>query len=378
MRLRSRMMFWILPFAMLAFLATLARAEYLKARPTASTGAVGEAVLQIMSDVDNVQKSNYGKNSFRLSNTGSKKIVEFQMDVSNALFPDSVFDPEGLAGDSTAKPLQINTDMATGVIPLTMSKKKGYIGKGGNKGYRGLRIAFDMNKDEGFNPGEMLGFSIDMDPNSIAGTKKKPLDAASFPRWDVGGVSGAELIGSAFVVTFADGTKASGQLFSTATQAGSQGIATQQPRNLETKITVNGVKPGNVGSYRKGGPRIIVSAPSGQKVRVVVAKGFIQPVTAYDKKLHKQLELLSKQVFPANNAVEFQFADVQMTGKAIDVSDKFDFTGAKNFDFQRDSSRPFSVDEDKLSLAIVAAVIDPDNKDLVLGPVTKPVYLTFK
>ena len=378
MRPLSRIMFWIPPFAMLAVLATVARAENAEGRPAAATEAVGEAVLKIMSGVNNVQKSNYGKNSFRVSNTGGKKIVEFQMDVSSALFPDCVFDPEGLAGDSVAKPLRINTDMTTGVIPPKVSKKKAYIGKGGDKGYRGLRIAFDVSKDDGFNPGEMLGFSIDMDPNSIAGTKKKPLDQASFPRWDVGGVSGAELIGSTFVVTFKDGTKASGQLFSTATQAGSQGIATQQPRNLETKITVNGKKPGDVGSYTTGGPRIIVSAPSGQKVRVVVAKGFIQPVTAYNKKLHKQLRSLSKQAFPANNAVEFQFADLQMTGKAMDVSDKFDFTGVKNYDFEKDSKKPFSIDEDKLSLAIVAAIIDPENEDLVLGPVTKPVYLTFK
>lgn len=341
-------------------------------------GATGEAVLKIMSNVDNVQRSNYGKNSFQLSNTGGKNIVEFELDVSNALFPDSVFDPEGLAGDSVAKPLQINSDMTTGVIPFDQSKKKVYIGEGGTKGYRGLRITFDTDKDDGFNPGESIGFSIDMDPNSIAGTRKKPLDQASAPKWDVGGISGAELIGSTFIVTFEDGTKAKGQLFSTATQAGSQGIATQQPRDIQAQLTVNGMEPGETGSYSEGGPKILVSAPAGQIVRVVVAKGFIQPVTAYDKKLHKQLEALSKETFPANNAVEFQFADLKMTDEAIDVSDRFDFTDVEDYNFSADPNKPFSIDEDKVSLAIVAAVIDPENQDLILGPVTKPIYLSFR
>lgn len=73
-----------------------------------------------------------------------------------------------------------------------------------------------------------------------------------------------------------------------------------------------------------------------------------------------------------------QFDDLQMTGEAMDVSDNFDFTGVKDYDFRADPEKPFSIDEDKVSLAIVAAVIDPENQDLVLGPVTKPIYLTFK
>lgn len=338
---------------------------------------IGAAVLKVMPQTDLVQKSNYRKNSFQLLNVGNKDIVEVKIDVTSALFPDSVFDPEGLAGDSVAKPLQIDQDMKTGVVLPEKAKQETYLGEGGDKGYRTLRLTFDPNNNSGFNPSEELGFSIDMDPNSIAGTEKKPIDEAGSPKWDAGGISGAELIGSSFVVTFSDNTKARGQLFSTATQAGSQGIATQAPNSLEATLSVNGMTAGEVGTYSSAGPKIIVSGPAGKTVRVVVAKGFIQPVVAYKETLHQQLAALSAMPFPANNAVEFQFFDFVLTSKPTDISSQFDFSGVKLYDFSASPDKPFSVDEDKVSLAIVAAVIDPQ-KNLAMGQVTAPIYLTYK
>ncbi|MEM0964962.1 MAG: hypothetical protein AAGJ81_02260 [Verrucomicrobiota bacterium] len=340
--------------------------------------AIGSAVLKIMPGSNQVQKSNFGKNSFQLSNTGDKDIVEFELDVSTALFPDSVFDPEGIAGDSVAKPLSIDKDEGTGFVPLAEAEGKPYLGDGGTKGYRGLRLTFESDRADGFNPGETLGFSIDMDPNSIAGTKKRPLDQGSSPKWDVGGVSGAELIGSVFTVVFADGSEASGQLFSTGTQAGAQGIATQLPLDETADLLVNGKKGGETGTYSQGGPTVMVSGPKGSLVRVVLAKGFIQPVSPYNEKLEKQLRRLEREAFPANNAVEFQFADVKMTGELIDISENFDFDGVSGYDFSQDPEQPFSIDEDKVPLAFVAAVVDPDNQDMPLGPVTDPIYLTFE
>ena len=337
-----------------------------------ANAAIGEAILKVMPTVDLVQKSNYGKNSFQLFNTGEKNIVELKIDASKAIFPGMVFDPYGLAGDSAAKPLQIDTDGRTGVVI-----NNPYIGQGGKKGFNGLRLTFNTKKNRGFNPGESVGFSVDMDPNSIAGTRKSDIDGDSSPKWDVGGVSGAELIGATFTVTFADGTSASGQLFSTATQAGSQGFASQTRQGPQVQLTVNGLKPGQVGKYSNGGPRIVVSGASGKRVRVVVAKGFIQPVKAYNNALLAQLDRLSKTNFPANNAVEFQFFDVDMRGRSVDITDKFNFARVKDYDFSADPAKPFSVDENKVSLAVVAAVIDPQNKDMPAGPVTKPIYLNF-
>ncbi|MEM6332127.1 MAG: hypothetical protein AAF823_02165 [Planctomycetota bacterium] len=348
------------------------------ASPIAADEPVGAARLDIMAHNDNVQKSNFGTNSFLLRNIGDKDIVEFELDVTEALFPDTVFDPAGKAGDSVAKPLKFDRNTATGAVHHPGPTGPHYIGPGGDRGYERLLIAFDPQADNGFNPGEALGFSIDMDPNSIAGTRKRPLDQGSNPPWDVGGVSGAELIGSTFRITFADGSTATGQLFSTATQAGSQGIATQTPRDAQVELTVNDQPPGHVGTYADNGPTIVVNGQAGLRVRVVVAKGIIQPTDPYDDKLARQLQALSDQPFPANNAAEFQFADVTLTGQPLDISAEFDFSTIQGYDFQADPNRPLSVDEDKTPLAIIAAVIDPDHDNLPAGPVTRPIYLTHE
>ncbi|MGB0744003.1 MAG: hypothetical protein ACPGSB_05710 [Opitutales bacterium] len=348
------------------------------ASPLNLLAETGAAVLEIMPKTNNVQRSNYGKNSFLLTNAGGKDIILFKLDVTQALFPDTVFDPEGLAGDSAAKPLKIDRDDATGVEHHPGKKSPHYIGDGGDRGYEELVITFNPGKNNGFNPGEALGFSIDMDPNSIAGTRKKPLDDGSTPRWDVGGVSGAELIGSTFEVTFADGSKATGQLFATGTQAGSHGIATERPRTATVELLANGKRPGETGTYTTGGPQIRVKGDPGLRVRITVAKGFIQPVDPYDKKLERQLRKLSREPFPANNAVEFQFAEVTLTGEAMDISASFEFSEVPQFDFKADDDQPFSIDEDKVPLGIVAGVIDPDNNDLPAGPITAPIYLTFE
>ncbi len=351
---------------------------FLIAVPVTSIAQTGSAVLEIMPTINNVQRSNFGKNSFLIKNTGSKDIVAFELDVTGALFPDTVFDPEGKAGDSAAKPLQIDRNDGTGVVHHSGRTSPHYLGVGGDRGYERLVITFDPGDAKGFNSGEVLGFSIDMDPNSIAGTSKRPLDEGSAPHWDVGGVSGAELIGSIFEVTFADGSKASGVLFATGTQAGSHGVATEQARDTAVEILANGKRPGETGTYSTGGPQIWVKGDEGVRVRVVLAKGFIQPVSPYDNKLERQLDTLSREPFPANNAVEFQFADITLTGESVEISSEFDFAAIQRYDLKTDPNKPFSIDEDKVPLGIIAAAIDPGHNNLPSGPVTAPIYLTFE
>lgn len=329
-----------------------------------------------MSESDKVQQSNYGKNSFQLTNTGVKKIVQFELDVTDALFPDIVFDPEGVAGDSVAKALEINRNDSTGLIPLDEAREKPYLGDGGSKGYKGLRLTFDPSRKDGFNPGETIGFSIDMDPNSIAGTEKSPIDRSSSPRWDVGGVSGAEMIGSSFAVVFEDGSTASGQLFSNKNQAGSLGIAREQQGEQNIQLIANQTLPGQTGKYSNHKIELFIKGAEGSRVRVVLAKGFIQPVRAYSDFLEQQLAALSREDFPANNAVEFQFVDVEMTGETMELSEQFDLYGVADYNFAADSASPFSINEDELPLAITAAVIDKDG--MPAGPVTKPIYLTHQ
>ena len=334
----------------------------------------GEATLKITLG-EGIQKSNYGNNSFQVENVGDKSIAKIEIDVTGALFPDTVFDPDGIAGDSVSKPLTINTSGGTGVIAPDTSS---YIGTGGTAGYEKIQVLFSTTANGGFQPGELLGFSIDMDPNSITGSSKNKLDAGSEPSWDVGGVSGAELIGSTFTVTFTDGTTATGQLQGlfntdgTPDQSGAQALASQDVAGGTVDLEVGGLAPGGTGSYAVGGPQVIVNGPAGETARIVLAKGFIQPgdnlfAEPYKSQLDAQLAALAGSDFPANNAVEIQVVDVVLTGSPQDITSSFDFTGV-----------PVAgvADADALPLGFVASLIDPSREGgLATGPVTQPIYL---
>jgi len=331
--------------------------------------AGGAAVLGILMDSDDVQASNLGAGAFEIANTGTKAIASVQINVTDALYPDTVFDPFGVAGDTVSKPLTIDDAGGTGVVAPSSAS---YLGTGGSAGFETIELVFDAATDGGFQPGEALSFAIDMDPNSIAGAEKAPLDAGAVPAWDVGGVSGAELIGSSFTVTFEDGTSATGQLQAVANQAGAQAHAAQAAPGASVDLTVNGLAPGEIGTYGDGGPSVVVSGPAGATARVVLSKGIIQPVDNtftgdFAAQLDAQLAALAATDFPANNAAEFQFADVTLTGGLQDISDQFDFTEVALFDL--------AVAEDQVPLAFAAGVIDPGDDDLPLGPVTDPIYL---
>ncbi len=339
----------------------------------------GEAEFSVTASSDNVQISNFGGNSFQITNTGSKDIEKVEIDVTNALYPDAVFDPFGEAGDSTAKLLTIDTTGSTGIIApdhgSAASPGTTYIGVGGIAGFEGVQLEFDASVDGGFNPGETIGFSVDMDPNSIAGSTKAILDSGADPApWDIGGISGAELIGSTYTITFTDGTTATGQLSGANNQGGAIGAASQDSPNLVAELTVNNLAAGGVGTYNEGGPTVVIDGPAGTTARIVLTKGIIQPgdnlVTGpYADQLDAQLAALGASDFPANNATEFQTVDIALDGTPIDVSDLF------NFDDVPGVTLPG--DEGQVPLGFVASIIDPSNGDLPLGPVSDPIYLQY-
>ena len=337
--------------------------------PTPLTSA-GSATVSVIKHNNDVQSSNYDNNSFVVTNTGDKAIAKVEIDTTNALYPDIVFDPFGKGGDTIAKPLTIGSNEGTGVVAPNASS---YIGAGGTAGYNAIQLLFDSNVDGGFNPGEKMSFAVDMDPNSIAGATKPTLEGGATANWHVGGVSGAEMIGSQVKITFTDGSVATGQLQSTGTQAGSQALATQAPAAKPVSLKVNGLASGGIGLYSAGGPRVTVQGEAGQMARVVLTKGFIQPVTnnftgAYKNQLEVQLDTLRAANFPANNAVEFQTVDILLNGDVQDISDKFNFADVALYNF---------AGEDKLPLGFVASVIDVDNDNLPVSDVIQPIYLQF-
>ncbi len=151
--------------------------------------------------------STAGTSSFILVNTSLPSAVtltSMTLDLSTALLPDLVFDPNGTAGDTSAKPFTLDVSTA-GVSNVTSSHSLPM----GTGGFQGLQVNAD-----GFAPGESIEFSIDVDPTSIEGTPSPgPNDTAA--------ISGLELSGSTVTLDFSDGSTLIGQLFADGSDGGS-------------------------------------------------------------------------------------------------------------------------------------------------------------
>jgi len=169
-----------------------------------------------------INGSTFGDSSFQIENiaTNGAQITNVTFDLSSAVIPEVVFDPDGTAGDGTAKDFTPNngTDVTTGVTSYSYSNA--YEG-----GFFGLSIDFDD-----FDPSETLEFGLDIDPVSIkGGTSPGPNQAGS--------VSGVELTGATATVTFDTGETWVVDLFRT---AGSDGNSTNIARNaLPQPVSIN-------------------------------------------------------------------------------------------------------------------------------------------
>ena len=340
-------------------------------------GQVGAAKITIHKNINNVQVSTYGTNSFNVENTGDKRIAAVYFDITDAIFKDMVFDPLGLAGDSVARSLTFGSVGNTGAIQPSSATAPFY-GAGGSLGYEGMRLLFDPNVDNGYNTGEIVAFGVDLDPNSIVGLPQKPVDInGDDPRlivngkgFDIGGVSGAELINSKIHVLFTDGTTATGELMSDGSQGGAVAVVSQNSPNKSASLTINGLTPGSSGTYDPSTIQVLVSGEVGDTVRVTMVKGVIQPFPYTDPN-GNDIDLstqFTNSPFPANNAIQFQKVDVLLTSPQQDITSSFDF-GSLN------SLLTFPGD-DQLPLGFTATVIDSASK-LPLGNVSEPIYLTY-
>ncbi|MEO9781805.1 MAG: malectin domain-containing carbohydrate-binding protein [Sedimentitalea sp.] len=350
---------------------------------TYGAGAVGSAVLEVMTGQNNIESSNYGNNSFQVTNTGDKKIAAVFVDVTNALYQDVVFDPDGAGGDDAFKVWGINSDGSTGAYigggdggyflagqdPLPNDTGTGIPSNGG---YKGAIVKFD-GSDGGFENGETVGFSGDMDPNSIAGLTKASVDGSAIDSWDVGGISGHEMIGSTFTVLFDDGTTAYGQLSSDGSASGSQALASEAGFTASAPtLTVNGVGAGSTGTYGVSQPTITVTGTPGDTVRVTLTKGF-NPVTETSNGIAELVEnRLERYDFKASNNFDSQSIDVVIgSDGTFDATGMFDYNNAVANN-KADGTFP---GDDVAQLGFVASVIDPANDNLSISPVTAPIYL---
>ncbi|WP_299819400.1 cadherin-like domain-containing protein [uncultured Jannaschia sp.] len=352
-------------------------------------GAIGSAELRVMEGNNSVTASNYGGNSFQIENTGDKQIAAVFLDFRNALYGDSVVDHDGSGGDNAAKEFGVNsgaggtgaffevddaqTYFLPGADPLANDTGTGLASSGG---WRGLLLKFD---GAGFDKGEVVGFSGDMDPNSIAGLDKNGasgVDSGAVNGWDVGGVSGAELIGSAFTVKFDDGTYATGYLGGEGSQAGSVGTAVQNRTGAEVALTVNGFASDEAGTYGGTVPEIVVTGTPGEAVRVTLSRG-VNPVTNTNNGVADLVDdrlAAAHPEFPVSNAADFQSVDVTIgaDGTATVAADAFDYD-SPNSGGQSFGGTAFTSGFDTAPMVVAAAAVASDGTPL--GAVDR-VYLT--
>ena len=376
-------------------------------------GNVGAVVLTIIDGVQDVQSSNFGNNSFQLTNTGNKEIAAVFIDIRDAVFGDMVFDNDGTGGDTTASTFQVDSGTNTGGFfvgennralnadnlffpgPTPLADTSG-LGSAISGGFRGLLIRFD-GSNGGFDGGEVVGFSGDGDPNSLAGFSQGEVGFSSqggnaiTGTFDTGGQSGAELVGSSFTVLFADGSTATGFIGSDTSLAGGVGEAVQGREQRTPNLTVDtgsGVfsSTGNSnGQYGGTEPQITVTGQPGDIVRVTLYKGVNPVVTSAGSPdsvadvIQNRLDA-SQSEFPVNNAFDVQNVDVVIgsNGTGQVSGGAFDYNNTRSgVSFAGDQVQPLAI-----TAAIVVqatdgnAIVGGAIASLVpLGSVSTPVYL---
>ena len=169
---------------------------------------MNEALFSIDSQSSIRFSSTFTPGSFQLTNNSdSQNITSITLDLSSAIFPDLVFDPTGSAGDATAKGFEFDSQNEAGntitVADYPFNDPVTPFSGVRNGGYDVLTLNFT-----GFEPGQTLKFSADVDPTSIQGADDPgPSDSGS--------ISGLELVGATITVKFADDTELTGQVYRT-------------------------------------------------------------------------------------------------------------------------------------------------------------------
>ncbi|MEO1064013.1 MAG: malectin domain-containing carbohydrate-binding protein [Actinomycetota bacterium] len=146
--------------------------------------------------------STFGGDSIAITNTSSfgLELDQVSIDLSTALYPDVLFDPNGTAGDALAKCLEPNAASAALVGLSTATDPCFDPFTGGRDG--GFEVMTIDASD--WQPGETLLLSVDIDPTSIQGVPGAG---------NSGAVAGFELSGSTVTATFSDATVLVDDLF---------------------------------------------------------------------------------------------------------------------------------------------------------------------
>jgi malectin (di-glucose binding ER protein) len=225
--------------------------------PTAGAGAA----RLTMTPGGDIDVSTFGSNTIRLENlaTSGSNLTQVKIDLNGAILPDGIFFDPASAGGSSGKPFSIDSKVGS------FTASASYADGSNATGFR--QLVLNLND---FNPGETLGFSIDIDPDSMRGFSQSV---------NPGGISGAEAAGSRITYVFADGSQQVAELFGSGV-AQAEAVGRSSLAAAPT-LTVAGVSSGNVAVPAED-TNVLVTGAAGSVVRVQVMAVDQQFVTSSD------------------------------------------------------------------------------------------------
>jgi hypothetical protein len=219
-----------------------------------------EAFVQVLPN-SGLNSSTYNGGSFTITNNsldGVTTIDSVTFDLSTGIFPNIAFDPEGTAGDTTAKCFTADSGgSATGLVAPGDPCVDPFSLPIGTGGFQGLTIDFTE-----FDPGDTFTFSVDVDPISIGGGAPGPGDSGS--------VSGLELAGSTITIEFSDGSSLTNTLYSDGSNGGAMATVKDGLPNAPTISPVGLTSPATVSDPNQ---TINITGPANSDMRLLLVEG---------------------------------------------------------------------------------------------------------
>lgn len=214
------------------------------------------AALLTITPNTGINASTFNSGSFVVENQslGGQRLTRLRIDLSTAILPDVVFDPDGTAGDTVAK--DVARDEEAGMSLSGWAYEAAHDG-----GYEILLLRFG-----GFDPDDRFKFSVDVDPTSIQGVGA-PGPAES------GGIGGLELVGATVTATFSDGTTLTNQVYRLPGAGAGSGAAVVLRAGAPERPAI--VVPGVTAPATVSAPNqtVRVTGPAGRSVVVLVMEG---------------------------------------------------------------------------------------------------------
>ncbi len=254
---------------------------------------------------------------FSITNESTEvlQITSFSIDLSSAMYPDMVFDPNGTAGDAAGVCFEAtgSSGSTTGLVAPGDPCLDPFSSPFGNGGFYVLSADFTD-----FAPGETFTFKVDVDPTSIenaTGTGSS------------GSVSGLELAGSVYTVTFSDGSILSGEIYRVQpnSNGGAENTLTPDPISTAPGLTILNTTPTTDGEFQDATidtltPTAQISGAVGSNVSLLVIESdFLVAATPSSPFEANQAEAVSEYdaVIGASGTVDIPLTLTQTTDSGL-------------------------------------------------------------